>query len=145
MRTRVVAFTTSYTGRTNVLKNEVQISQAFDPLSAPKLPKLKKFIAIWDTGATSSVITQKVASDCGLKPIGMAKVHHAKGETTTPVYLASIFLPNKVVIPQLREMNNSSQITNQAEPIGLNPSQVRIYMAFLERQINDILLNNKFL
>lgn len=102
MQTRVDAFTTSYTGRTNVLKNEVQISQAFDPLSAPKLPKLKKFIAIWDTGATSSVITQKVANDCGLKPIGMAKVHHAKGETTTRVYLASVFLPNKVVIPQVR-------------------------------------------
>ncbi len=102
MQTRVVAFTTSYTGRTNVLKNEVRISQAFDPLSAPKLPKLKKFIAIWDTGATGSVITQKVANDCGLKPIGMAKVYHAKGEATTPVYLASLFLASKVAFPQLR-------------------------------------------
>ena len=102
MQTRVVAFTTSYTGRTNVLKNEVQISQAFNPLSAPKLPKLKKFIAIWDTGATGSVITQKVANDCGLKPTGMTKVYHAKGETTTAVYLASVFLPHNVVFPQLR-------------------------------------------
>ncbi len=107
MRTRVVAFTVAYDGRVNVLKSPAHISQAFNPLSYPKPPSpeavgAREYTAIWDTGATSSVITQKVASDCGLKPIGMAKVHHAKGGTTAPVYLASIFLPNKVAIPQLR-------------------------------------------
>jgi predicted aspartyl protease len=67
------------------------------------MPKdAKKYLAIWDTGATGSVITKKVVDDCGLKPIGMAKVHHAQGVETTPVYLVSIVLPNKVIVPSLR-------------------------------------------
>lgn len=102
MQTRVVAFTTSYPGRSRVLFNEVRISQAFQPSPTTKLPKSEKYIAIWDTGATSSVITQKVVAECGLKPIGMTKVQTAGGEGLAPVYLASIFLPNKVVVPQLR-------------------------------------------
>jgi len=60
-------------------------------------------MAIWDTGATGTVISQKVIDDCGLKPIGMTRVNTAsdKGILTT-VYFASIILPNKVIIPQLR-------------------------------------------
>jgi len=102
MQTRVNAFTAKCSGRANVLISEAHIWQAFHPSSIPKPPKPKKFIAIWDTGATNSVITRKVVDDCGLKPIGMAKVHTASDVRMTAVYFASIFLPNKVVVPQLR-------------------------------------------
>ncbi len=104
MQTRVVAFTSGYHGKSKVLANEVYVSQAFAPSSSPirRPANAKKFTAIWDTGATGSVITQKVVNECGLKPIGRTKVYHAKGETTTAVYLASVFLPNKVAFPQLR-------------------------------------------
>ncbi len=107
MQPQVIAFTTSYNGITNVLRNEVHISKAFDPSSISKPLNLKDFgaktfTAIWDTGATNSVITKKVVNDCGLKPIGMARVHTPKGEGIAPVYLASVFLTNKVVVPQLR-------------------------------------------
>ena len=107
MRIPVVAFTRAYSGRVNVLKSEAYISRAFNPLtvpqpSTPERLAAKKFTAIWDTGATNCVITQKVIDDCGLKPIGMAEVHTAQGRGLTPVYLASIFLPNKVIIPELR-------------------------------------------
>ncbi len=103
MQTRVVAFTGKCSGRANVLISEAYIGQAFHPSSIPKPPKAKKFIAIWDTGATNSVITRKVVDDCGLKPIGMAKVNTAsQKDVLTTVYLASIVLPNKVCIPQLR-------------------------------------------
>ncbi len=99
----VVSFTTSYNGRSNVLINQALISRAFDPSRTKNPPKNpKKFNAIWDTGATASVITRKVAEECGLKSIGIAKVFTAGGEHRSPVYLISLFLPNKVVIPQLR-------------------------------------------
>ena len=101
------AFTVTYSGRTNTLHSEVYVSTAFNPSSAPQPLSPKKvhalkFTAIWDTGATGSVITKKVVNDCGLKPIGVAKVHTASGEATTRVYLTSIFLTNKVCIPELR-------------------------------------------
>ena len=107
MQIPVKTFTTKYNGIARVLWNEVYIAQVISFSSAPESQSpeksgAKKFNAIWDTGATNTVITQKVVSDCGLKPIGMTKVQTAKGESISPVYFASIFLPNKVVIPQLR-------------------------------------------
>ncbi len=104
MQTRVDAFTSKYTGRSNILANEVYISQAFAPSSSStKIPtNAKKFIAVWDTGATGSVITKRVVSDCGLKPIGMTKVNTAKGEATTAVYLANVFLPNNVAFSHVK-------------------------------------------
>ncbi len=104
MQTKVDAFTSKYPGRSRVLANKVHISQAFlSKGSSVRRPEnAKEFAAIWDTGATGSVITKKVVDDCKLKPIGMAKVSTAQGETTKNVYLASIFLPNKVAFPQVR-------------------------------------------
>ena len=104
MPTRVDAFISKYPGKSRVLANEVHICEAFKSSDASvQMPgNAKKFLAIWDTGATGSVITKKVVDDCGLKPISMAKVSTANGETTTPVYLASVFLPNKVAFTQVR-------------------------------------------
>ena len=94
----VLTFTTTYKGLSRVLINDVRIGEAFDPQQSPtQLPP--EFKAIWDTGATSSVITQKVIDQCGLKPTGMATVHTAQGTTTTETFLVGIFLPNKVVFP----------------------------------------------
>lgn len=53
-------------------------------------------IAIWDTGATASVISQKVVDDCCLKPIGMTIVHGVHGPDQAEQYLVSIGLPNGV-------------------------------------------------
>jgi predicted aspartyl protease len=58
--------------------------------------------ALWDTGATNTVITKSVADGLGIKPIGKATVHHANGESETDVYLVNIGLPNTVVIPGVR-------------------------------------------
>ena len=107
MRRRAQSFTTTFTGITRVLQNEVHVSKAFDPSSAPEPPSpekvgAKKFMAIWDTGATGTVISQKVINECGLKQIGIAEVSTANDKSLSPVYLASIFLPNRVYFPQLR-------------------------------------------
>lgn len=84
-----------------VLVSEVHISPAFDPSNPPNNSDLKKYFAIWDTGATSSVITQKVVSECGLKPTGVAQVHTVGGTTLTSKYLVGIWLPNNVRVPQV--------------------------------------------
>ena len=96
------AFNIAFNGTTNALVSEVHISSAFDPSHPPNDSELKKYLAIWDTGATNSVITQKVVQECDLKPIAVTKVNTAKGESLSNVYLAGIWLPNKVRIPQVR-------------------------------------------
>ena len=107
MQRRAKSFTTTFDRITRVLKNEVHVSKAFDPSLAPKRlsPEnlgAKKFVAIWDTGATGTVINQKVINECGLKPIGIAEVSTANEKRLSSVYLVSIFLPNRVYFPQLR-------------------------------------------
>ncbi|MCK4411520.1 retroviral-like aspartic protease family protein [Candidatus Bipolaricaulota bacterium] len=109
MKTRkqpaVSAFTTSSNrGLRNVLQNKVEITAGFDPkkTSANKQPSFKTFTAIWDTGATGSVITEKVVDQCVLKPTGMTDTRHADGEVRAEVYRVNILLPNNVAFSNVR-------------------------------------------
>lgn len=86
----------------NVVKTPCGISEAHDPESGNPAPNKKDYIAIWDTGATGTVITSKVASDLGLQPIGFATSHHAGGVSKVPTYLVNIYLPNGINIPGVR-------------------------------------------
>jgi len=112
MQPSSLAFTTRYSEKTRILFSEIQIAHPFAPSSTPKplspvsIPKSlspEKYRGIWDTGATGSAITQKVIDDVGLKPTGMVKVNTASQKgVPTEVYLVSVFLPNRVCIPQLK-------------------------------------------
>lgn len=61
-----------------------------------------EFDAIWDTGATSSVITQAVVDACRLVATGMAVVQHVDGVSQQETYLVNIGLPNQVGYPAVR-------------------------------------------
>jgi hypothetical protein len=82
-------------GPLRVLQTQCQIAEAFDP-AIPPYPTPTEFSAIWDTGATNSVVTQTAIDACGLKQIGVAQVQGVGGTTTEPTYLVSIRLPNGV-------------------------------------------------
>jgi hypothetical protein len=62
---------------------------------------VQQFMGIWDTGATGSVITQKIVSDVGLKPIGQTQVETANGIFTSNTYLVNLTLPMGLMIPNL--------------------------------------------
>lgn len=93
-------------GLLSVLKNQCGVSQAFAPTLVPDqppaaAPEVKQFDAIWDTGATNSVITQSVVDALGLVSTSMAKVHGVGGEEIAEVYLVNIRLPNNVTFANL--------------------------------------------
>lgn len=87
-----------------MVKTDCEICAAFNPTDYKdaKHPPVHKFEAIWDTGATHSVITQKVVETCGLSPIGMAKVHGYNSISDSEVFLVNIILPNKVGFHNIR-------------------------------------------
>ena len=58
----------------------------------------KEIKAIWDTGASASVITKQVATNLGLKETGMTQVHTANGTAIQKTYTVDIGLPNNVII-----------------------------------------------
>lgn len=85
--------------------NDVLISKAFDPLSEKVNSKNynpKSYKAIWDTGATGTVITQKVVDEFALSPIDVVEVQTADGKTRTNSYLVNVWLPNKIIIPNVK-------------------------------------------
>jgi hypothetical protein len=64
----------------------------------PGSPNYSAIKAIWDTGASGSAITKKVAQLLGLIPSGMAQVNTANGMATQNTYTIDIGLPNKIII-----------------------------------------------
>jgi len=91
------SFTVKYSGGVaRVLRTPCHVSQSFDPHEGIIDCERVLFEAIWDTGATSSVITQRIIDACGLQPIGMTRVHGVHGEQETEIYLVNIYLPNGV-------------------------------------------------
>jgi predicted aspartyl protease len=55
--------------------------------------------ALWDTGATGSVITAATAKELKLTAVGSATVNHVDGQSKTSTYLVNLFLPNRVAFP----------------------------------------------
>ncbi len=89
-------------GLASVLMTEAIIHPAFDPQRISTTPPGVKYNAIWDTGATNTVITKKVSQECNLKPISISKVHTAGGTINCPVYVVNIMLRNGVGVPFVR-------------------------------------------
>ena len=87
----------------NVLTNQCEVSEAWEPKNTEDGPRMEAFPAIWDTGATRSVISQSVVDTCGLESIGVETVYHAQGEAhDVPAFLVNVGLPNNVRFPGLR-------------------------------------------
>lgn len=87
-------------GRLNILRCEVRVAT---PSVATGLARqVLPFQAIWDTGATASVITPKVAADLNLAATGKARVTTVNGPRDSNVFLVDIELPNGVRVENLQ-------------------------------------------
>jgi|SRR3989344_1909873 len=97
------AFTVKYNGRTNVLFSKVGVSEAFNPkdlIANP--PKMIEANAIWDTGASCTVITKQFAEQIGLIPTGKIQIRGVNHITEENTYLANFYLPNQVCMGFVR-------------------------------------------
>lgn len=90
-RQPVVAFTIKYNGIARVITTDVEI---FDPHSMQSV----QVKAIWDTGASGSVITKAVSQKLGLAPTGKTQVHTANGIAIQNTYTVNISLPNRAMM-----------------------------------------------
>lgn len=97
------AFTTQYNKKVRVLQNVVGVClpTTQEEFKGQKVSP-KGYVAIWDTGATHSAITKKVADELELKPTGIAEVRYGSGKSSTNTYLVNIMLPSKVMVGQVR-------------------------------------------
>ncbi len=93
------AFTLRYVGITNVLRSKVKISLP----SNAALPNATEINAIWDTGASCTVITKKLSQQLGLIPSGKSKITGIDNHITEEnAFLVNLYLPNMVCITFLK-------------------------------------------
>lgn len=113
MQPRPFTFTTYGQGLLDVLKNKVGFT------ASGTAEKIKLFQAVWDTGATGTVVTERVVAECGLEQTGMTKLQGIHGSADTPTYLVDIFLPNRVVVRDVTVA--SAPLTEDADVlVGMN-------------------------
>ena len=64
--------------------------------------KAIKCNAVWDTGATNTVIDEKLAEQLKLKPVTKIPARGVNGDFITNVYWIDILLPNKVEVLSIK-------------------------------------------
>ncbi len=99
----VHSFTTKANGLVRELKNDIFVSDAYKPEAGVPPPPREKFVCIWDTGATNTVITKKVVDGLNRQPSGHTVVRTVGqgsdfNEYEVNTYLVNLFLPNNVVV-----------------------------------------------
>lgn len=97
----VAAFTIKATGILRELRTEVGVLPSTFASHEGVIPQFqnKPVQAIWDTGATASVINDKTADELGFQSVGFANVSTANGICSAPVYICDIYLPTGIVVP----------------------------------------------
>lgn len=92
-------------------------------VSTEEVTLLHTMKALWDTGATGTVINIAMANSIGLKPFDKRRVVGADGEYMANVYLADIKLPNSLRITNVEitsgKLGNSIDLL-----IGMNIIQM---------------------
>jgi hypothetical protein len=79
------------------------VSEGYDPTRLPRdqWPPFTQFAALWDTGATCCVISQKVIDTCLLKTTGFEPVSGVYGDSIAETMVVNIGLPNGIAFSNL--------------------------------------------
>ena len=85
-----------YNGKVREISSQIVIAKAGTLLAGRDMPVVVR--AIWDTGASGSVISPTVAKELGLLPVGVKPMHTGNGTYEATAYVVDIMLPNKVLI-----------------------------------------------
>lgn len=93
------AFTIQHSRITSRVITEISVSPAFDAANPPNpIPAHLDTKALWDTGATNSMISAGLAKALALPSVGKANLVHAGGAGVSERYVVNFGLPNKVAI-----------------------------------------------
>lgn len=93
------AFTIRATGTTDCIVSDISVVAAYDLANPPDpLPTALSTKALWDTGASKSVLSVDFVKALGLTPVGTREVHHGDGKSVRNTYLVNFGLPNGVQV-----------------------------------------------
>jgi hypothetical protein len=94
------AFTSKSPGRIDRILSQISVFPAFDPENPPvPYPQPYNTLALWDTGATKSVLTSATVQALNLVPVSTVEVNHGGGTEMANAYIVNLWLPNQVGFP----------------------------------------------
>ena len=96
MRKEYRAFTLKSTGILNMLKTDTLVMSSVRDTSKTYTPRM--WSGLWDTGASMSSITQRIADELSLIPVGKTNISTANGIVAVNTYFVDIGLPNGVTV-----------------------------------------------
>lgn len=86
----------TYSQKTNILNSTIRIAKYSQKWNESDFIEIR---AIWDTGASSSAISENIVSKLNLHPINLIKVDTANGLHETTTHSITAALPNNMIIP----------------------------------------------
>ena len=93
------AFTVTGNGLCDKVITDIGVTQGAKPdEDQAKVLHVHQTRALWDTGATKSVISPAVVKELGLQPVGMVKIKGATGDGNCRVFVVNFRLPNKTTV-----------------------------------------------
>lgn len=95
------SFTVAFDQSVNVLRVNVGIAPNAVALGTGNG---NRWVSLWDTGATRSVITKAVVDALELKPISVGTARTPQGTYDAYLYYIDLYLPNSVYFPKLLVM-----------------------------------------
>ncbi len=96
------SFTVSHSSLSRMLVTPCGVTEAYDPNEDFGIHEIKNCTALWDTGATSCVLSKQVIQDLKLQTVGMTKNVTAGGVIDANRYLVNLTMPDGVIIPSVR-------------------------------------------
>ncbi len=125
---KLSAFTITYDRLVREVITDAKIASPIDSTMAPYDLK-----AIWDTGATSSVITETLARHLKLPVTGKVKVLGVNSSEIVNTYIVDIYLPNMVII----------QGVTVTEAKNLGPGEIHLLIGMDIIRNGDFAITNK--
>ena len=119
---KINCLTVKYPNINRVIGCSVQVNFAESLLSLGDVSIKETCIAIWDTGASNSGITELFAQKLKLTPTGKKRVNGLGGTIEKNTYLIDIILPNSVRFPNLvvTEIDNPiDEMGNKVDMFGI--------------------------
>jgi hypothetical protein len=142
------AFTLPYGYKTNTLWCEVQVVKSSEinedmPIEEQKATlKILDYRAILDTGASNSVITEKVVRDLNLEVTGWAPVMTANGKTQATLHTVDIWLPNGIGFHNLQvskgDLGGNPDVLVGMDIIGFGDFSISNYCPVKSKTVSKI-------
>lgn len=117
------AFKVVYSNIVRILETDVHVAVP-SVLDSRKSKPFEPSKAIWDTGASHTVITPSIVKKLNLQPIGKVNVFGVNSQELKDTFLIDIALPNNVIIPNVEVTESNINSTNSEILIGMDIIQI---------------------